>query len=235
MNKIAFILTAFFLAGANTISEEIAIVAHGADGASATLNYVDVYAEEVKIHITDTSFSLDNPIINIEGLEKLEQLKSVQIIVSPQISDFSFLSRCPSLEKVLITLSRVTSISFIHEMPELKVLILERSDDWESDAGLPFIYNEIDLGTNKKLEYIAFTYCALRIFPHFTNVPTTLKYLNLTGNDIEITKNDMFKLEALKHVPYIFIEGEKIDASVAETYPALTPENPDAIIPDHLQ
>lgn len=235
MNKIVFILSAFFLSGGNLISEEIAIVARGADGVTETLSLVDVYAEEVKIQITGAPFSLDNPIVDIEGLEKLELLRSVKIVVSPQISDFSFLSRCSSLEKVLITLSRVSAISFIHEMPELRVLELERSDDWESDLGLPFINDEIDLSRNKKLEYIAFKYCELQDFPHFANVPAALKYLDLTGNDIAIGKNDLHKLEALKRVPYIFIEGQKIETSAAQRYPNLTPENPETIIPDYWQ
>jgi hypothetical protein len=235
MNKMIFILLAFFLAGANLISEEIAIVAHGADGVAETLSHIDVEAEEVTIHITDPSFSPDNPIVDIEGLEKLEQLKSVKIVVSPQIADFSFLSRCSSIEKVLITLSRVTSISFIYKLPELGVLALERSDDWESELGLPFINDEIDLSGNTKLEYIAFKYCELQVFPHFTNVPATLKYLDLTGNDIKISKNDLHKLEELTHVPFIFIEEHKMDTSTAERYPNLTPENPETIVPDYWQ
>jgi hypothetical protein len=123
--------------------------------------------------------------VAITRIEGLGQLKFLDTIVFDKVSDLNnllFLTEIPHLKRLFIEyVTQNIDWSFIEQLPDLEVLhvIFYRQ---------PTI--NIDLKNNKHLEYIGFTTGFLETFPMLLNMPNSLKYLDLEGNDITSLPSD---------------------------------------------
>ena len=118
------------------------------------------------------------PIIAVEGLGQLRFLETIVFDKCAGLSDYSFLKDLPQLKKLFIVDSseRSTDWSFVEKLSNLEVLY----HDGHHQSAI-----SIDLKNNAKLEYLGFTYGYLQSFHSIYNVPNSLKYLNLQGNQIK--------------------------------------------------
>jgi Leucine-rich repeat (LRR) protein len=112
----------------------------------------------------------------IDGLEKLKQLRSISFNLTAFITDYSFLKKAKTLEKLVITYGPDTSDwTFIEELSNLKILFIE---------GYRQKNIALDLTNLTSLEYLPIFGSDLESFPDIKNIPRSLKYLNLTSNKI---------------------------------------------------
>jgi Leucine-rich repeat (LRR) protein len=133
------------------------------------LQYVDA-------DVTELSF-VKNGITGIGGLSQLKHLESIAIGMNPFIEDFSFLKDAPGLKTVIIGENYTyTDLSFVKYLPNLEILFVSTTREKEI---------KLDLVNNKHLEYIAFRHGKLESIPELLNIPDTLRYLNLEGNNIK--------------------------------------------------
>jgi len=134
--------------------------------------------EYVDCNITELAFYKCS-LIEVEGLGQLKFLDTIIFDKCSDLRNFSFLMEVPQLKRIFIDTNTGLNIDwdFINQLPNLEVLYVDFCRQ-------PSI--SIDLKNNGHLEYIGFTSGVLEIFPTLLNVPNSLKYLNLEGNNIRL-------------------------------------------------
>ena len=120
-------------------------------------------------------FEKPSYVARIEGLEHLQNLKTIVFNSTAFIKDFSFLSSCRQLETLVIINVSVQDVSFVAELPCLKHLVLESCRITSAS---------FDIEAHAALEYIELSYNSLSKLPHGTGA---LRYLNVSYNKIEET------------------------------------------------
>ena len=187
--------------------QSLDITAHTESGRSVVLARVEKDVTMVEISCHDMGLTLEDPVVDIRGLAELEDLQELKFYYVPQIISYRFLNACTSLKRLLISFGRVRSIDFLSAMPELIALHIEFSNDWESEHGLPFTTEPIDLSANNTLEYLAFRICGLQRVPVFVKVPGSLRYVDLSYNLPVIGEQDEAALDSLKTVEQVILAG----------------------------
>ena len=66
----------------------------------------------------------------------------------------------------------------------------------------------VDLINNAQLEYLDFSYNSLKDYPALSNIPKTLKYLNLIGNQIDKPVAEIYPENLLILMRYNSIKGD---------------------------
>jgi Leucine-rich repeat (LRR) protein len=198
------------------------IVAVTRSGRSILVSQVEPDVRQLTLALHDIDASLDDPIVDIRGFGALEELADLHIYHAPQIETFEFLADASRLEVLVISFSRVRTIDFLSSMPALRVLVLEFCNDWESDPGLPFLSDPVDLVSNPRIEYIGLVLCALESMPRFVSVPESLRYLDLSYNSIDLVGDDPAHLKELRTLESIFLNGNPVDPTSARSLPNIT-------------
>ena len=210
------------------------LVAITASGKSYLLASVEKDVKTLVITCRDSGITLGDPVVDVRGFGELENLRDLRFYQVPQIESFGFLDECASLEKLSISFGRVRNVDFLHGMPDIRVFHLEFCGDWESNIGLPFLAEPLDLSENLRLEYLAFRICDLKRVPILANVPDTLQFVDLSYNAMEIGDLDTPALEAMKDVRRVFLAGNLISAAVSDTYGNLTLEHGESVLSEFL-
>lgn len=132
-------------------------------------------------------FEKPSYVARIEGLEQLQNLKTIVFNSTAFIKDFSFLSSCRHLETLVIINVPVQDVTFVAELPFLKHLVLESCRVTSAS---------FDIEANAALEYIDLSYNSLSKLPQLPHGTGALRYMNVSYNKIEetaipITLNDV--------------------------------------------
>jgi len=135
-------------------------------------------------NVTGLYFST-SAVIGINGLEQLKFLDTIVFNRVSNLNDFSFLEQLPQIKRIFIDYqTQNINWSFIEKLPNLEVL---------SVSSYRQSIISIDLKNNKNIEYIEFTSGILKAFPTLLNIPDSLLYLNLEGNNITSLPKDFDK------------------------------------------
>lgn len=220
-SSVKLLLGVLFLLGAFVLPAED-LVAVTRSGRSILVSQVEPDVRQLSLALHDIDASLDDPIVDIRGFAALEELVDLHIYHAPQIESFEFLADAAGLEVLVISFSRVRTIEFLASMPALRALLLEFCNDWESVSGLPFLESPVDLTPNPRIEYIGFVLCAVDTMPLFASVPESLKYLDLSYNSINLVGKDLERLAELRSLESIFLNGNPVDPSIADSFPNIT-------------
>lgn len=210
------------------------IIAKTASGRSLVLLQVEKDAGSLVITCKDSGLTLNDPVVALTGLDELEDLRELRFYHVPQISSYSFLTACKSLEKLIISFGRVRSLEFLSGMADLKVLHLEFCDDWESEYGLPFAVYPIDLSENPRLEYLAFRVCSLKHLPVLENVPESLMFADFSYNPLMIGEGDIDALHALRNLRGIYLAGASASGRVIKNYKNLVFDDAGPLLSEYI-
>ena len=153
-------------------------------------------------------------ITDIKGLDKLTSLKIIIFHNTAFLTRGDFLSDCPWIEMVIFDGVPIQDFTFIKDLSKLKVLVASTCD-------IKTI--SVDLINNTQLEYLDFSYNSLKDYPKLSNIPKTLKYLNLIGNQIDKPIAEIYPENLLILMRYNSI---KEDSSSQVSY-----DSPSAILP----
>ena len=232
---VAVILLSLLLAAAFPVALSAHdLIATTASGRRFVLAKVRRDADSLQITIRDSTITVADPIVDVSGFDQLENLVDLRFYQVPQIASFGFLNDCVSLKRLVISFGRVRSLEFLPSMPELELMHLEFCDDWESEYGLPFLQVPLDLGSNPRLEYLAFRICDLKRVPQLLHVPEALEYVDLSYNGLKIGQADAAALESLRGVGRVFVDGNSIEVSMLAAYPNLALESGNSILSRYL-
>jgi len=202
------------------------LIAETASGRTVDLGAVEEGSSMLEISFRGKGLTLEDPVVDIEGFAGLTDLLDLRLYNVPQIASYRFLIECRALERLVISFGRVRSLDFLSSLPKLKVLHLEFCSDWESEYGLPFAAEPIDLSANGALEYIGFRVCDLRRVPVFPNPPESLRYVDLSYNPLVISGEDAAALKLLRGVDRVFVTGAEISKETLRRHTNLDAESP---------
>ena len=223
----------FLLVTANGVADsQVRLVAVTESGREVVIH--ESTGEIKKLIISLKGFMLPptDLVVDIEGIEDLTSLRDIRFDTTPQFADYDFLVESANLEIILISSSYVSNLQFLKSMKKLKAFMVELSGLWFA-FGQNASPHTIDLQSNNDLEYFGLMYCGLESFPIFTNIPESLQYIDLTGNEFSITLADTEKLEVLTSVEKVFVWGAEIDPSLLLSFPNLTTDQSDGIVPEY--
>ena len=138
-----------------------------------------VYADGKVIKEVDASESelvvaYDHRLLTILGLERLHQLKRVELIGLDNFSDIGIFSAVPSLEMIVLdAMVRIDKIDDLFMVSNLTCIIIR---------GCPGLANEssmkIDLRQTLNIRYLQIADSGLNSPPLFSSIPESLQYLN---------------------------------------------------------
>jgi hypothetical protein len=231
---------AIFVAALGILTAPLALsavdlVAVTESGYTYVLARVDKRITELEITCKSTGLTIGDPVVDIQGLSELDNLQDLMFYQVPQIASYSFLGDCGSLKRLVISFGRVRSIDFLLSLPNLIVFHLEFCDDWESDQGLPFIVDPVDLSQNTSLEYLAFRVCDLKKLPLFLNVPQSLMLLDFSYNPLVVDEENSAALEPLINVRRIYLAGARVAPSLLVQYGNLILEADETALSEYLE
>ncbi len=209
------------------------LVAVTESGKKIVIVQVEKDVEALAITFLNRGISMKDPVVDIAGLGDLTLLRDLSFYHVPQIASFEFLSDCVSIERLVISYARVRNVDFLSAMPNIELFHLEICDDWESDIGLPFLADPLDLSANNRLEYLAFRICNLTRVPLLVNVPEALKVLDISYNGIDVDERDTPALHALRRVERIFVNGNTVNAPFLAANKNLLFENSDRLLSEY--
>lgn len=177
---------------------------------------------EVKMSVeknaSELRFYKSGPMRDVQGIERLSKLKTVILDMPQGAVNLDFLGNNPSIERVVLVFCKDFNPAFLLRLPNLNALYL-RNMNLE---GVSF-----DFANNPVLEYVEITGCRLKKTPTFNNFPDSLKYLNLSSNEIqEITDNTLEKVER------IFVN---LNPNFHSSWPNIITSNPWDILPDKFR
>ena len=167
---------------------------------------VEADSDIVTIFLKNTPASLEDFVVDIRGLEYLENLKALKFIHVSQILSYDFIAELDHIEVLIISYGRVLNVDFLAKLPKLKILSLEICGDWET-GGLPFLDVPLDLSQNESLEYLGFELCGLSRLPSLVNVPKSLRFLDLSYNEMTIDIDDIEANPYLTALETVFVSG----------------------------
>lgn len=150
-------------------------------------------------------------ITDIKGLDKLTKLKTIIFHNTSFLTRADFLSDCPWIEIIIFDGSPIQDFTFIKKLSKLKVLVASTCD-------IKTI--SVDLINNAQLEYLDFSYNSLKDYPALSNIPKTLKYLNLIGNQIGKPVAEIYPENLLILMRYNSIKGDSF-SQVSYAYPSV--------------
>ena len=195
-----FIVVNFLVASfTSCAAEEITIT-------KITTNGTEVL--KVNPAITELHFYKDKT-VSIKGLEQLPRLRKVTFMMTAFIKDYSFLSDNDNIEILAFDNCKVDDFKFVSKLPKLKILVINSSR----------VKNfSFDLTNNQKLEMLQLNNIRIgdsvdrvTTVPELYNVPRSLKYLDLSFNEITLICPEF--IEATKSVMAIFLSGNSIEES----------------------
>jgi hypothetical protein len=175
---------------------------------------------------------LDDPVVDLLGLERISELKILRFFHVPQIDSYAFLGGLHGLEVIEVSFGRVKDVEFLKKLPALRVFALEFCDDWET-GGLPFLREPLDLHWNPRLEYHGFRVCGLSELPEFKNLPESMKVLDLSYNQLEISAAALAAHPSISLVPEVYVEGNKIAEAGLPGY--ISTKSPVSILEGYLR
>ena len=150
-------------------------------------------------------------ITDIKGLDKLTKLKTIIFHNTAFLTRTDFLSDCPWIEIIIFDGAPIQDCTFIKKLSKLKVLVASTCD-------IKTI--SVDLINNTQLEYLDFSYNSLKDYPKLSNIPKTLKYLNLIGNQIDKQIAEIYPENLLILMRYNSIK-EDSSSQVSCAYPSV--------------
>ena len=204
-------------------------------GNTFDIQEVDTRARSVSVVIKGAIATLDDPVVDIRGLDGLKELIDLRFYHVPQIADFRFLENLTQLEILVVSFARVRTVDFLTAMPKMRVMVLEFCDDWENDDPLPFLAEPLDLSSNRYIEYLGFRVCGLTSLPAFLSIPPSLKVLDLSYNEIIIDDSDRTALDGLRSIDMIFIGGNSVDPKILSDYPNLVLDVPEPTLLEQVR
>lgn len=210
------------------------LVAVTESGSTILISEVEEDVQSLTITFRGLGMRMSDPVAEIIGLSELTSLRELIFYHVPQLVSFHFLDECVSIERLIITHARVKNIRFLESLQNLQLLHLEISGDWESESGLPFLDEPLDLSANSRLEYLAFRLCDLQRIPYIVHVPETLRIVDISYNAIEIDQSDIPALEALRQVEGIYINGNTIGQPILDSYNNIVLESSDTLLSRYL-
>jgi Leucine-rich repeat (LRR) protein len=178
-------------------------------------------AQEVNIKINNVngveSIMLDSGItklhfykdktVSVEGLEKLPRLRKITFMMTAFINDYSFIADNTNIEILAFQNCDFENLSFVSKLTKLKALVLNDcriknfSFDLISNIQLEMLQlNNIRIGDESN---------RVKIMPELFNVPLSLKYIDVSFNNISIVSREF--IEATKRVDIIFLTGNPVD------------------------
>lgn len=199
---------------------EVAIEARLASGESLVLTRVDARTETLLLGPSPEVLTMADPAVDIEGLESLERLKSLVIVVLPQLTDFGFLADAEGLEHLTISRSRPDGLGFLSHLPKLRTLRIETC--MGPDGGSILSKDTIDLSHNPDLESLSLVDCGLEALPKLVEVPASLEQVDLSWNDLSITGEDTDTLASYGDLETLVLYGVEIDDSVESPGPNIS-------------
>jgi hypothetical protein len=114
---------------------------------------------------------------SVNGLKDLKNLTTIIFERTAFVNDFSFLQDAKNLRNLFLVSVHIKDWAFLEHLPYLEKLYI---------IACSRINTEIDFDRNIRLEYIEIRSCGLVAFPELYNLPLSLKYLNLSWNNIRV-------------------------------------------------
>lgn len=228
---IAFLFLSMLVLSRLTAHDLVAVTE---SGETVVIAEVEKDIEVLTLTLRNSGITMADPAVRIAGLAELSKLREITFYHVPQLDSFDFLSDCMSLERLIISFARVRSTRFLKGLQNLELLHLELCDDWETDSGLAFLNEPLDLLSNSSLEYLAFRVCDLKRVPVIVNIPKTLRILDISYNAIDIDDADTPALEALRHVERIYVNGNTVTEPILSAYGNIVLENSDDLLSRYL-
>ena len=218
MKRLFFLCIGFSFISIGTIpaDDAVDIVAVTRSGKKITIESVPEDAIAVLIGPAGINLSMDDPVTDIEGLEKLPYLTDLTIVIMPQIVSFDFIGETPRLNRLVITDCKIGDFDFLKSLSELRVLIFElcRAPDGTSLLS----DGTVDLTNNGKLEELYLVLCGLEKLPSIQGVSPSLRVLDLSYNPLSIGVADIPALREIQFVKEIRTRGIEIEKAVRELF-----------------
>jgi hypothetical protein len=172
----------------------------------------DVKKLELSTNTTQLVFRVGQftEVQNLKGIEKLRDLKELNIQMGGNYSDYSFLCKLQKLESLIMIVCSIDNLDFINFMPNLKVLVLDSCRLYK---------NRLDLINNNKLKYCFYNidYQAdkniggplMPFVPEINNIPKSLEYLRIDNSLLMIMSKEF--LSKIVIVPNVILRNLNID------------------------
>jgi hypothetical protein len=145
-------------------------------------------------------------ISGINGLEQLKHLKKMTFMMISNPLQLDFLRSNNTIEFLAFDSCNIVSFDYINTISELKYLSFESCNidtediDLKESTKLVFLgFNNLHLYKNEK---------RIQKIPQGLKIPHSLKYLNLSFNDID--ELNISELNSLKTVNFILLDNNKI-------------------------
>jgi Leucine-rich repeat (LRR) protein len=135
----------------------------------------------VQSDIDKLYFGQSSYVQSVTGLKNLKKLTTVIFEKTAFVNDFSFLQDAENLKNLFLVGTNIKDLTFIENLPYLEKFYII---DCLQINRIP-----IDLKNNERLEYLEVKYCNLAEFPVMLNIHPSLKYLNLSWNNISVIPN----------------------------------------------
>ncbi len=190
------------------------------NGREIAISEVPVDARTVSIRLNDPVFGLDDPVVDIRGMERLTDCRNVRFIITPQIGSFDFLRVMDGVQSLFLTHCRLPDIDFLEHMQGLQTCVFEMCRGVSGGAMIPES-SRIDLSGLQELRELAFIDCGLETLPRFEGIPGELEILDLSYNDLDIDVDDASVLDEYAAIERVVITGNRIRSSLLSSYPNL--------------
>lgn len=201
------------------IGTAVEIVARTESGKRVMLTTVAESDRIVRIGPADESVSIDDPIIDIEGLDALSNLEELEIVLLPQLTEYDFLSRSPGLNALTVSYGVLPGLGFIKLLPSLEMLRIEMC---RGPSGGPVVEGRrIPLESVRRIERLILIDCGFEGLPELIDAPDTLVYLDLSWNGFSVGSSDARVLRGYRDIDTVVLAGIEVENRLLEEYPNL--------------
>ena len=159
--KRIMIAISFVLCSVSLMAESpIAVTAVTHSGARIPLASVGSEVTSIRIGPATQEMSLEDPIVDIEGLEKLSRLDTLTIVLLPHLFSYDFFAKIPGLKSLTISHGRIDALDFLTTLPALKHLRIEMC---RSGSGTGIVSDGVS--TSARIRHLNRLYSSIVGFP----------------------------------------------------------------------
>jgi hypothetical protein len=214
--------------------ESVDLMGTTASGIEFIIGSYPQNAVSIDVWLKGKPSSPADPVVRMAGFARLRSLEEVSFLVTPTIQRYDDVAEASGLKRLLFAHAYVRDFAFLAGLRHLRVLKLETCGVWRTLSDPTVRPQFIDLGKNPDLEYLGFPYCSLQSFPMLRNVPSGLRYLDLTGNGMVVGDRDVPALEAARSIGTVFLWGNTVPEPIRNRYPNLTLQSPVHVLPRYF-